>query len=885
MNRRRALRLSLVAVLGLVVLALVAGTTTAVVATRRPFPQRDGTVTVPGLTASVRVIRDERGVAQLYASDQADLFRAQGFVTASDRFFEMDLRRRAASGRLAELLGDADGAVRTDVLMRTLGLRRVAESELASLDPSTRAALQSYADGVNDYLRGRAPGEISLSYTLLARRHELPAIHEWTPVDSLAWLKAMAWDLQGVDRAQLGRARAFATVRDARRVDQLHPTFPDDLNTAVVADVDGAAPVPDGTTPGEAGTDGDGGGQTSPSRLPVAATPAEDDADDDLAAALAAPSATTAFQAVTQALADHPGGVGGGEAAGSNAWAVAGSRTASGAPLLADDLHLGTSVPGATYQIGLHCTEVSAACPYDVSGFGFAGLPGVAAGRNAVLAWGTSSLAADTSDLYLERLSADGRGYDRDGETVALSTREETVAVAGASSRTVTVRSTAVGPIVSDPAIALGGVPAQAADAAEEGGQVYAVSLAWTGLKPGRTMDGLLALARAATPEQVETAAALFSAPAEAIVYAQGSHIGMVAAGAVPTRRGGRLGAFALDGSWPLPGWTASSTWTGTVPADRLPRVLDPGDGLVVAANQPLTADSSGLTRDGDPGYRAQRIRDLVDRAKATGRPLTVADVERIQGDTRSPVAAILVPRLLLTGVDAFTEEAQDLLRGWDYTQGTDSAAAAYFNAVWATLLDLAFADELPAGARPDGGGRWVEVVRQLLQRPNDPWWDDKRTPGVVETRDAILARALQAARLRLTSTLGKDPSRWRWGKLHSVTLDDTAGSAGGVLGRWLDRGPQAAPGGSATVNSFAWDASTSGYAVTVAPAMRMVADLGRDDGSRWVNQSGQSGHPFDAHYGDQWQAWLDGESFPWPTSTQAVTAAAEEEQTLAPGE
>lgn len=881
MTRRRALRLSLLALVGLLVMAVAATSIGAAVAVRRPFPQRDGTVTVPGLSAEVKILRDERGVPHVYAASTADLFRAQGWVTASDRFFEMDVRRRLASGRLAELLGDADGAVQADVLMRTLGLRRVAEQELSTLGQDERDALQSFADGVNDYLRGRTPSRISLSYTLLARRHDLPAIEEWTPLDSLAWLKALAWDLQGIDRAQLGRGRAYQAVRDVRRVEQLYPAYPADLNAPVIPDP-AAAPGA-----GTGGTAGDGADapptQTSGSRLPVSATrPGEPDPDDELAAALVTPSAVAAFRAVAEVLSRHPGAVGGGEAAGSNAWAVAGRRTADGRPLLADDLHLGASVPGSLHQIGLHCTDVSRACPYDVSGFGFAGLPGVFVGRNASLAWGSSSLAADTSDLFVERLSADGRGYERDGQTLPLTTREETIRVAGAGTRTITVRSTGRGPLLSDVAPAASG--SGGAGSADDTGQIFAVSLAWTGLQPGRTLEGLLALARAGTVEDVAEAAALITAPAEAIVYAQGDRIGMVSAGSVPLRRGGRSGAFVMDGSWPLPGWQGAADWTGLVPPARLPRLEDPADGLVVAANQQVTSEDS-LGRAADPGYRAQRIRDLVERADDAGRRLTPADVERVQADTRSPVADILVPRLLGTKVDAFTEEAQDLLRGWDYTQPADSAAAAYFNAVWATLLDLMFADELPEGARPDGGGRWVEVVRVLLDRPDDAWWDDRRTPGVVETRDAILQGALQAARLRLTSTLGKDPGRWRWGKLHTVTLEDATGGAAGMVGRFLDRGPEAAPGGTAVVSSYAWDAATRGYAVTVAPAMRMVVQLGDGGGSRWINQSGQSGHPFDDHYGDQWQAWLDGESYPWPFGADAVREAAGDELTLRPGD
>jgi penicillin amidase len=271
-----------------------------------------------------------------------------------------------------------------------------------------------------------------------------------------------------------------------------------------------------------------------------------------------------------------------------------------------------------------------------------------------------------------------------------------------------------------------------------------------------------------------------------------------------------------------------------------------------------------------------------------SGRKLQVEDMQSIQRDTYNGIAAELVPVLLKLQVnDAFTQQAVDLLKTWDYTEPTDSAAAAYFNAVWATLLDLTFADEMPPGVQPNGGGRWAEVVEALLKDPSDQWWDDRRTPGVIESRDEILRRALVSARLRLTSALGKDPDTWQWGQLHRLRLvEQPLGGSGltKLLHPVLNRGPIPLPGGASIVNANAYDASSGTFDVTAAPSMRMVVDLSAFDRSSWVNQTGESGHPGHANYDDQVDAWASGQTFDWPFTRAAVDRETAQTLTIDPG-
>jgi penicillin G amidase len=874
--RRRVLRLSLIGVATLLVAVLLVAFVTTVVLVRRPFPTQDGTLSLPGLSAPVTVMRDERGVPQIYAQTADDLFLAQGYVQAQDRFFEMDFRRHVTAGRLSELVGRDDAAMQADKVVRTLGWRQVAAQELAAADPTTRRYLDAYARGVNDYIRGRSPSELSLDYTVLGLNHTVPRVEDWTPLDSVTWFKAMAWDLRSNYDQELSRALVLGTVKDVERVDQLYPPYPFAQHAPIVSDGENDAPA----SPAEAAS--------ASGRMNVAAVPRD---TSGLLAALTSASAQHSIAAARQAVDAVPNLLGAGSGIGSNSWVVSGSLTTTGKPLLANDPHLAPGIPGTWYQIGLHCQALSSACPFDVAGFTFSGVPGVIIGHTQRTAWGMTNLAPDVTDFYLEKLS--GGGYLRDGKMRQLTSRRETINVAGSTPVTITVRSTDAGPLLSDVIDSVRAVgrraPVPKGSPLREDG--YAVALRWTAEAPGHDVDAVFAVDSATDFKAFRSAVQRLDAPGQNFVYADiDGHIGYQASGRIPIRSTGLpRQPVPADGTWPMPGWDSHYDWAGYLAGDLLPWTEDPKEGFIVAANQAVTEPGQGptLTQDFDYGYRSQRIRDLIRGGVGAHRQLQVEDMEAIQLDTRNGIAADLVPILLKEKVnDTFTQEAINLLKTWDYTQPVDSAAAAYFNAVWATLLDLTFADEMPSGTHPDGGARWAEVVRTLLRDPQNPWWDDRRTPNVVESRDEILRQALVQARLNLTSELGKDPSTWQWGRLHGLSLvEQPLGGAGltAPLHPLLNRGPIDMPGGPAIVDANGFDASTGSFAVDWAPSMRMVVDLSAFDRSTWVNQTGQSGHPGQANYADQLDAWASGEMFPWPFTRPGVDRAAAQTQTLTP--
>ncbi len=839
------------AVLLLVVSAAVAAFVVASV--RQSFPQTSGEITVAGLQGPVEVLRDEAGIPQVYADTAHDLFFAQGYVQAQDRFFEMDFRRHLTSGRLSELFGS--DALETDMVVRTLGWRRVAERELAILDPDTRRFLQAYANGVNAYIEGKSGADLSFEYAVLSITGPDYAPEPWTPADSVAWLKAMAWDLRSNMSDEVDRVLATANLMTAE-VEQLYPRYPYSRNAPIV-------------TQGRVV----GGIFRADERTQLLRPP---------------PLLTRQTQRVrhsldgiAEVLADLPTLLGTREGIGSNSWAVSGRRSATGEPILANDPHLAPSMPGIWYQMGLHCRELSRACPFDVSGFTFAGMPGVIIGHNQRIAWGLTTMYADVTDLYLERVDEERGTYLYDGEQLPLRTREESFEVAGLDGRvTITIRSTRHGPLLSDVVEEAGDTGRQAAQpplTPEPGAEPYAVSLRWTALTPGRTMDAVIGINKATSWTRFREATRLFAVPSQNLVYADvAGHIGYQAPGQIPIRTG-------YDGRWPVPGWDSRYDWKGYIPFEALPSVLDPDSGYVVTANQPVIGPDYRypLTSDTSYGYRSQRLINLL-RSQATH---DVADMAEMQLDTWNANAAALTPFLLDIDLPTnYYRQGQRVLRDWDYTQPAESGSAAYFNAVWTQVLALTFQDQLPEAAWPDGDDRWFAVVSGLLSVPDSMWWDDVGTDDVRETRDDVLLAALKRGRDDMTRLLARDTDEWAWGLLHRLSLDNlTLGqSEVGLVRGAFNRGPYEVGGGGGTVDATSWVA-TDGFEVTAVPAMRMVVSMADLDASRWIQVTGASGHAYSAHYTDQTQLWVDGETLAWPFSRGAVEGAMQDRLVLLP--
>ncbi|MFF4957277.1 penicillin acylase family protein [Streptomyces sp. NPDC001222] len=880
---------------------------------RASFPQTKGSITLQGLSGPVQVERDGYGIPQIYASSDEDLFMAQGFVQAQDRFYEMDVRRHMTSGRLSEMFGKSQ--VNNDEFLRTLGWDRVAQQEYdTKLSSATKKYLQAYAKGVNAYLQGKDGKAISLEYAALSLTNDYRP-RAWTPVDSVSWLKAMAWDLRGNMKDEIDRSLMTSRL-GPKQIADLYPEYPYDRNKPIVQtgqydavtkafeDSNSGGQSTTGTSVTGTSTSGTSstGGTTSTGTSTAGSTKSG-----------GTTSAGTGLQGqlarLSTSLDSLPTAVGvNGNGIGSNSWVVAGSHTITGKPLLANDPHLTASLPSVWYQMGLHCTRLSSSCHFDVSGYTFAGMPGVVIGHNENIAWGMTNSGVDVTDLYLEKLSGDGYLYD--GKVKPFTSRTETIKVAGGDSKKIVVREANNMPLLSDRDDELVNVGKKATvnTAAPDRGDGYGVALRWTALDPGTSMDAVFALDKASNWDEFRAAARSFDVPSQNLIYADiKGNIGYQLPGKIPTRASGD------DGSVPAPGWDAKYQWTGYIPQAALPYEYNPKRGYIVTANQAVIDKGKypyTLTTDWGYGTRSQRITDLIEsKIKGNGK-ISTDDMRQMQLDNSSEIAKLLVPKLLKIDVaDKHVRETQKLLEGWDYTQDADSAAAAYFNAVWRNILKLAFGNKLPKElrvkgqclwvepadstgpadadqkvrecgqreadqAQPDGGDRWFEVVRTIIDDEKNDWWQTPktRTDPAATTRDQLFARAMKDARWELTAKLGNDLDTWSWGRLHRLFLkNQTLGTDGpGLLQYMLNRGPWKLDGGEATVNATGWNAA-GGYGAVWVPSMRMVVNLADLDKSKWINLSGASGHAYSAHYTDQTDKWAQGELLPWHFTKDAV--------------
>ena len=818
----------------------------------KSFPQIDGEIQLEGLDGIVDIYRDGMGIPHIYASTQHDLFFAQGYVHAQDRFWQMDFWRHVGSGRLSEMMGE--GTLETDKFLRTLGWRQIAEQEYAMLRPESKAILDDYAEGVNAYIQGREPIELSLEYLVLTGvLNPDYEIEPWTPVQSLTWGKGMAWDLGGKMKNEIERAILQNTLTP-EQVDELFPPYSQDYPVIVPIIGEGSASA----------------------NLPV-----------EPAAYFELPAESLgALQNNMDALESLLGPRN--DSIGSNSWAVSGKLTNTGLPLFANDMHLAKRIPSIWYQNALHCRPKTDACPLEVTGFSFVTVPGVVAGHNDQIAWGFTNVGPDVTDLYIEKVNPENPNqYEVNGEWVDFETRTETIQVGGSEVVEITVRITRHGPVVSD---TFGSLmddvdpdDPEAVPFKEKAGvalpQNYVISLAWTALQPSTPFEAIWGFNNAQNWEEFREAARGFHVPAQNILYADTSgNIGYQMPGDIPIRAKG-------DGRYPVPGWTTEYDWTGFIPFDELPYTYNPDRGYIVTANNQTHPWDYPyfVTADWNYGFRAERIVDMIENAP---KKIDVAYFQSMHGDSKNLNAETLVPILLALELDPESASVRDhFLGSWEYHNRADSQSAAVFEWFWSNLLTKTFNDDLPEAYWPGGGSRWYEVMRNLVTQPNSPWWDDNNSEAEVETRDDIFVLAFEETLEQMRKKYGANTDKWpTWGELHTIVFqNETLGESGiGPIEALFNRGPFETGGGSEIVNATGWTVGES-FEVNWIPSERVIVDLSDLDNSLTIHSTGQSGHAYHPHYIDMAPLWASVEYYPMWWEQNSVMDDAEGHLRLVP--
>ncbi|WP_242046065.1 MULTISPECIES: penicillin acylase family protein [Calothrix] len=785
---------------------------------RQSFPVENGAIALTGLKAEVTVQRDRWGVPHIYAANSHDLFMAQGYIHAQDRFWQMDFWRHIGSGRLAEMFGSSQ--IATDKYLRTMGWARIAQQEIAQVNAEMKGYLQAYADGVNAYLAEHQGSKLSLEYAVLKFLNPGYKPEPWQMLHSLTWGKVMAYDLGRNFEREIERTILLKTLNLAQ-VEELFPPYPQDLPVILPEEQKKQ-------TGEEKNFDETELIASSIAQVTAAITPALQ-------------SLTQPMLAVEELIGSRGIGIG------SNNWVISGKLTATGKPILANDPHLAVQMPSIWYEVGLHCTTKTAECPYNVTGFSFAGMLGVIIGHSDRIAWGVTNVEPDVMDLYIEKINPNNPNqYEVNGKWVDMQLVKETIKVAGSQAIVQTVRYTRHGPILSDVSPKLQHLPG---NQGIEIPQQYAVALRWTALEPSTLGYAIPLLNRAQNWQDFRAAAKNYDVPAQNLVYADiDGNIGYQMPGKFPIRAKG-------NGRYPVPGWTDEYEWLGYIDFEQLPKSFNPPQGYIASANNLVQTKYPYLiTTDWVYGYRAQRIVEMIAQAN---QPLSLLDVELIQGDNRNLNAQNLVPLLKDISLNQpHLETARQLLINWDLQLEMSSPAAALFEVFWKHLLADTFHDQLPQDYFPDGGDRWYEVIKNIIKQPNSSWWDNRNTPQV-ENRDNILQQAFTAAVYELEQIQGKDPKSWNWGNLHRITFRNaTLGKSGvAMIEALFNRGAFATGGNGETVNANRWKANKS-FEVTDIPSLRMIVDLKNLDNSLAIHAPGQSGHAFHKHYIDMVDPW-----------------------------
>lgn len=754
----RLLRRSLAVLVGLAVLAVAL----AAWRVRRVLPTSEGG-SIPGLGAEVSVSFDDRGVARIAARTFEDACRAQGWLTARERLFQMDVFRRAARGELAEAFGKA--AVPLDERRRTLGYARVAEAAWALLPADEREPLAAFAEGVNAWLaahRGREGFEFDL---VRGSRFARVAPRPWTPQDSLLVLLLQHEELsttwmRELDAERVARRPGLARFLLATGSRDDAPLVPD------------ADPPPFPELP-----------VLEPAPAPVA------EPEENAAAVLPAERADWAPA--------------------SNDWVVSGTLTKSGKPILANDPHLPIATPGIwipmRFEIGGRPVE----------GVALPGLPGIILGRNDAIAWGFTVLMADVQDLYRESI-VDGKALRGGGAPEPVSSRRETILVAGGAPVEVEIRATSHGPLVT-----------------------RNLALRWTALDPAAIGLPVKAMDLADGPEAFERALDRLLGPSFNVVWAaKTGAIGWRASGILPLRRPGTSGAVPYDGRDP------ENDWKGYRLPAEMPRVTNPPEGFLATANDRTIGTSFPIPVSADwaEPNRGKRIRDLLSKAKAEGRKLDRAAIEEIQLDVFAEPLRDLMRAFVDTAPDALPGDLRAALGAWDGRMAGDRSEPLVARAIRRRLRQNAYAAwKIRRFVHMADDGRWVGLVRA----------DEAafRAAGL-GSKAEFLARAVSDAIADVEARWGKDRAAWRWGTANALEAKHPLGYVPG-LGLVFDAPAREQSGDARTVR-----AASPSY----GQSMRFVLDWGEPDAATLVIPGGVSGHVGSPHRFDQLPLWLSGD-------------------------
>lgn len=782
-------------------------------------------IQMAGLTQPVEIIRDQWGINHIYAQNEADLFFAQGYAAAKDRLFQFEIWRRQATGTVAEILGRREA--KRDQGARLHQFRGDLDDELNRYHPHGKAIVESYVRGINAYI-----GETEKNAALLPMEFRMLGIKpgRWTPSVVISRHQALASNAGDEARyVRLIGAIGIDALRELLYFQGGNPrfeldaaidpkTFPTDVLSLYSAFRASVQFKPEDVAP-----EFRGAGQA------VAA------ADDTMAPDPAGPASLDA----------DPRDIG------SNNWVVAGSRTFSTRPILANDPHRVIAAPSLRYWVHL------VAPGWNVIGGGEPVLPGVSIGHNEYGAWGLTIFGQDAEDLYVyDTNPANANEYRYRGTWEAMRVMADTIPIKGEKPEAVELKYTRHGPVVFE-------------DRANR--KAYALRAGW--LEPGGAPYlASLRMNQARTWEEFRDACSFSHMPSENMVWVDRTGtIGWQAAGVQPIRRN-------WSGLLPVPG-DGRYEWDGYLPIKALPYEANPSRGFIATANNYLLPDDYPykdlLHFEWTDAFRASRITEVL----GSGRLFSVAEMTRLQNDDLSVVARALTPLLRdVTLTNPASSRARDVLTTWNFVLDKDSIAAGIYEMWQRRMLANTRQVVVPAAAR-DAGGQGLGSTKRLIDWLHAP--DRRFGADPIAGRDALVARSMDEAVAELTKRLGPDMQGWKYGQKryhHALLKHPLSDVVNAATKAKLEVGPLPRGGDGSTVSATGGaDNQASGG------SLKIIADTDDWDNSVGLNTPGQSGDPDSPHYRDLFKLWAQGSYFPVAYSRKKVDSVTESVLRLTP--
>jgi penicillin amidase len=832
-RRRRWLRnllWTLAGVAAIFLLALCVGAWWLRSASRAALPVLDGDLHLAGLSAPVMVRRDAHGVPHIDATTQEDLFMAQGYVTAQDRLWQMDAFRRNANGELAEILGPS--LVRHDKTQRVLQFRNTARRIYANLPVEDRARLDAYARGVNLFI-GQHQDTLPAEFKLLMYRPQ-----PWSGVDSLSIGMMMVEMLDTHFYTKLGREKIAADLHNPKLEADLYPvgSWRDHPPTGVILDLS----QPHETHPATKDPDDEdedtqaGAAILHPTEKPGLVTGHDFSRADKAAQSRRALAPERNLSAASEDLGNLRALLGLPACAnctpGSNNWVISGKHTASGKPLLSNDMHLGLTEPNIWFMADLKAPGFHAA------GVTLPGVPFVIAGHNEHVAWGFTALYADVQDLYIEKLDGKGNFEDNDATWKPLQVDHEVIKVRAGKDVVLDVQSTTHGPLLN-PLFKK---------------ETRPIALKWTLYDPSLNSLPLFQMNIASNWDEFSMAMSEWCWPTQNVVYSDDQgHTAYHAVGRIPMRPAGLQSTTVQD---------AKHEWQGYIPFDQMPGTLDPPSGFLATANSRVMSEKFPipLTDEWADPYRTERIYKALQ-----GRDnLKPADLLAVQTDVYSEVDQELGHRFAYAidhtpSADDSLKKAADLMRSWDGKLTTDSVAASIVTQTRKALWPLILEPKLGKDAEDYAWSESNFAEEEIVMHANPDW-----LPHGYKDWDALLTEAV-----RKGMKAGKAPddvARWNYGSWHVVDIEHPLAGFLPLIGRVAGTGEQPLSGDTTTVKQV-------GRAF--GPSQRFTMDWSDIDGSTENIVLGESGNPLSPYYRDQWNDYYGGTTFAFPFTPAAVAA------------